>query len=67
MNVSTYIQRQNIRTNTPFVITSEGIGYFKENGKLYTRDQFYRMYPLPLNLSQRRENIDGTKRWLDVK
>jgi hypothetical protein len=67
MNVSSYIERQSKRLNTPFVITNKGEGYFKENGILYTREQFYRRYPLPHNLTQRRENIDGTKSWLDVK
>jgi hypothetical protein len=67
MNVQTYLQRKDTLLNTTFRITPEGKGYFLYQGEQYSRDEFYRMFPLPVSLaSNNKPNYDGTKSFLYV-
>lgn len=68
MSIVEYIRRVDILSNTPFRIFPDGKGYFVENNRLYTRSEFNRMYPLPISLRMNNsQNIDSTKRWLEVE
>lgn len=65
MSISEYIDRRDKLTNTLFIISSDGDGYFVENHKLYTREEFNRRYPLPISfIAHTGENSDKTKRYL---
>lgn len=65
MSISEYIDRRNKLTNTLFLINSDGIGYYVENHKLYTREEFERRYPLPVSLIMHNgSNADGSKNYL---
>jgi hypothetical protein len=66
MLITEYIRRMDIRTNTLFSINAEGKGLFIEDGNAYTREEFYRKYPLPLDLAHKRDNADKSKKWLQV-
>jgi hypothetical protein len=62
-----YIRRKNILTNTLFVITPTGNGYFVESEILYTREEFNRRYPLPISLvSNNKKNADASKNYLNT-
>ncbi len=67
MSVTEYINRHNILLNTPFKITSDGKGYFIEGDRMYTREQFIRRYPLPINLvTHNKPNFDSTQNFLHI-
>lgn len=67
MTISSYIERHSILVNTHFKITTEGKGYFIEGDKQYTREEFNRKYPLPLQLYINvKTNADKSKGWLQV-
>ena len=67
MNIETYITHKEKLTNTLFRIGIDGKGFFLEDGKQYTRDQFSHRYPLPIQLYINvKQNADGTKNWLTV-
>ena len=60
-----YCKRKDILTNTLFVITPTGHGYYVESEKLYTREEFNRRYPLPMSLlSHNKKNADWSKNYL---
>lgn len=65
MSISEYINRTDKLLNTPFTITSTGKGYYNDNGVLYTREEFRRLYPLPVTLiGLNKLNCDHTKDFL---
>lgn len=65
MKISEYIDRRDKLTNTLFLINSDGEGYYVENHKLYTREEFNRRYPLPVSLIMHNgSNADGSKNYL---
>jgi hypothetical protein len=62
-----YVRRKEIITNTLFVITPTGNGYFVESEQLYTREEFYNRYPLPIILvSNNKKNADASKNYLNT-
>ncbi len=67
MNMDGYLKRKDILLNTPFKIDSTGKGYFIEGDKQYTREEFHRLYPLPISLvSNNKPNYDGTNNYLYI-
>lgn len=64
MLISEYISRLDTRTYTLFRITSEGKGYYIQGDTMYTREEFYRKYSLPVNLLHSNKNADKSKSWL---
>lgn len=68
MSVSEYINRHYILLNTPFKITPDGKGYYLEGDKRYTREEFHRMYELPISLIlNNKPNCDNTKSYLYIQ
>lgn len=62
-----YVKRKDILTNTRFVITETGNGFYVEGDRLYTRREFESKYPLPMSLvSHNTNNADGTKNYLST-
>jgi hypothetical protein len=62
-----YVKRKEILTNTLFVITPTGNGYFVESEQLYTREEFNKRYPLPISLvSNNKKNADASKNYLNT-
>lgn len=65
MNIKTYIERRDILSNTRFLITSSGEGYFLEDGEKFTRKEFAKRYPLPISfVFHNSANADGSKSYL---
>jgi len=65
MTIAEYLDRRDKLTNTLFIITSDGMGYYVENHKLYSREEFRRKYPTPASLVLNNgENCDKTKSFL---
>lgn len=65
MSVAEYLRRHNAIINTPFKITSEGIGYYMVDGNLIPRKEFERQNMLPFSLVKYTgTNADKTKNWL---
>lgn len=65
ISTSEYVKRRDILTNTLFVITPTGKGYYVESEQLYTREEFNKKYPLPISLiSNNKINSDHTKDYL---
>lgn len=65
ISTAEYVKRRDIITNTLFVITATGKGYYVESEKLYTRDEFNKKYPLPFSLvSHNTKSADQTKNYL---
>jgi hypothetical protein len=67
ISANEYVRRKDILTNTLFVITHTGNGYFVESEILYTREEFNRRYPLPISLvSNNKNNADASKNYLNT-
>lgn len=67
ISTSEYVKRKDILTNTLFVITPIGHGYYVESEKLYTREEFQKKYPLPFSLiSHNTKSADGSKNYLST-
>jgi len=65
MTISEYLDRKDRLTNTRFVITETGNGFFVEEGKMYTREEFRQKYPTPVSLAINNGiNCDKTKSYL---
>lgn len=62
-----YCKRKEILTNTRFIITETGKGFFVDGDKLYTRREFENKYPLPMSLvSHNTKNADKSKNYLST-
>lgn len=65
MTIATYIHNQSMLHNTLFRIEPDGKGYYIHEGTQYTREQFQKMFPLPISfIAYRRNNADRTKVYL---
>jgi hypothetical protein len=65
MTIAEYLDRRDRLTNTLFIINSDGQGYYVEDHKMYTREEFRRKYPTPVSLAVNNGvNCDKTKSFL---
>lgn len=64
MTVTERLNNEYKRLYTFFIIEN-GIGFYVENGKPYTRKEFEEKYPVPLlTRAEEKENIDPKQNWL---
>jgi hypothetical protein len=62
-----YIYRREKLTNTLFVIAPTGKGFYVEDGKQYTREEFTKKYPLPVSfVCHNKKNADTTKSFMET-
>jgi len=67
MDIKTYLIRKDKLINTRFIISETGKGFFIEDNKLYTREEFRQKYPTPASLVLNNgENCDRTKSYLSA-
>lgn len=63
MNIHEYIERKNIRTNTPALLTG-GKWYRLVEGKWIPEAEFKKKFPLPLRVGEHGKNPDSRKNYL---
>lgn len=67
MSIAEYIIRKNIIQNTLFRIQSDGVGYFIEGDKKYTKEDFIKKYPLQYSFVSHTNSVEGHLDWMVVK
>lgn len=67
ITIAEYCRRRDKLTNTPFIITETGKGFFVEDGIPYTRKEFEQKYPLPFSfVSYHKKGADTSRSFLET-
>ena len=67
MTVGEYLQKQDILVNTPYVIKTNGHGFFIYKGREIPDREFRRMFALPFTLVRfNGDTADGRRTWLQA-
>lgn len=64
--IQDYVRDKNALTNTPYVIKTDGTGWFLSGGKEYAEAEYLRAHR-PVLLPLARENFDRTNNWMQDK
>ena len=62
-NITTYLEKVENRKQVLFRIV-DGVGRYVVNGNEYTEDEFGAANPVPTYKKPAREDIDGTRNWM---